>query len=285
MRKRRGGLRRFARHQAGLLGAVFLLAVGLAALFAPRVSPYLPETIDLRQRLSGPGPGHWLGTNQYGRDLLSRLPHGSRVSLLVGLGTALLTVGLGTLLGAAAGFRGGGADMVIMRLADAFLSIAIFFFLLISLAVFGATVPNIIVTLALASWMPSARVVRGEILRVKGMEFVAGARAVGGSELRILFRHMLPHSLPAMIVATALAVANAILVESSLSYLGLGVQPPIPSWGNMLSDAQKYLWESPLMAAVPGIPIFCTVLACNWLGDALRHATDPQQGDLRRVSE
>ena len=182
---------------------------------------------------------------------------------------------LGTTLGALAGFARGWADAVIMRIADGMLSIPVFFLVLVVLTSLGSTLPNLIVTIGLSSWMTTARVVRGEILRVSALEFVVAARALGASSPRILLRHALPQALPVTVVSASLGVAQAVLTESALSYLGLGVQPPTPSWGNMLSDSQSYVFTAPLLALWPGLAILLTVLSFNFLGESLRDLLDP----------
>ena len=273
-------LRRFATNRVSVVAAVFLVLAVAGAALAPVLAPHPPERI-LGQRLAPPGERFKLGTDQSGRDVLSRLLHGGRVSLAVGLLAAGLSLVLGTALGALAGFARGWVDAVIMRIADGMLSIPVFFLVLVVLTSLGSSVPNLIVTIGLASWMTTARVVRGEVLRASALEFVAAARAIGASSERVLLRHALPQALPVTIVSASLGVAQAVLTESALSYLGLGVQPPTPSWGNMLSDAQSYVFTAPLLAFWPGLAILLTVLAFNFLGESLRDALDPFSG-LRR---
>jgi peptide/nickel transport system permease protein len=183
---------------------------------------------------------------------------------------------IGSLLGALAGFLGGWADTVIGRLIDGMLSIPLFFFLLTTLALFGSTLPNLVLVIALTSWMQVARIVRGEITANRELQYVEAATALGASRMRILFRHVLPQSTPSIIVAATLGVAHAIITESALSYLGFGVRPPTPSWGNMLADARAFIWEAPHLTVYPGALIFLSVLAFNAAGDALRDATDPR---------
>ncbi len=273
-------LHRFATNRVSVVAAVFLVLAVAGAALAPILAPHPPERI-LGQRLAPPGERFKLGTDQSGRDVLSRLLHGGRVSLAVGLLAAGLSLVLGTALGALAGFARGWVDAVIMRIADGMLSIPVFFLVLVVLTSLGSSVPNLIVTIGLASWMTTARVVRGEVLRASALEFVAAARAIGASSARVLLRHALPQALPVTIVSASLGVAQAVLTESALSYLGLGVQPPTPSWGNMLSDAQSYVFTAPLLAFWPGLAILLTVLAFNFLGESLRDALDPFSG-LRR---
>jgi peptide/nickel transport system permease protein len=198
--------------------------------------------------------------------------YGGRVSLGVGFASVLAAMTIGVALGGIAGYFGGRVDALIMRVADGMLSIPLFFFMLTALALFGSTLPNLIAAIALTSWMAVARVIRGEVLSCKTLEYVEAAHAVGANHLRILWRHILPQALPSVIVAATLGVAYAILTESALSYLGLGVRPPTPSWGNMLSGARSYLWTAPHLAMFPGLLILLTVLAYNSLGDGLRDA-------------
>jgi peptide/nickel transport system permease protein len=269
--------RRFLERKAALVAVVFLIvAIALAAL-APLVAPYPPDRI-LGSRLAAAGGRFVLGTDQAGRDVLSRLLYGGQISLAVGLLAAGLSLVLGTTLGALAGFARGWADAIIMRIADGMLSIPVFFLVLVVLTSLGSTLPNLIVTIGLSSWMTTARVVRGEVLRASALEFVAAARALGASGARVLLRHALPQALPVTIVSASLGVAQAVLTESALSYLGLGVQPPTPSWGNMLSDAQSYVFTAPLLALWPGLAILLTVLSFNFLGESLRDVLDPFSG-------
>jgi peptide/nickel transport system permease protein len=184
-------------------------------------------------------------------------------------------------LGGIAGYAGGWADALIMRVADGMLSIPIFFLVLVVLASLGSTLLNLVLTIGLASWMLTARVVRAEVLRASQLEFVTAARALGASPARVALRHAMPQAIPSTIVSASLGVAQAVLTESALSYLGLGVQPPTPSWGNMLTDAQSYVFTAPLLAVWPGLGILLTVLCCNFLGEALRDALDPHLRTLR----
>ena len=267
-------LQRFLARKVAVVAAAFLIIAIVGAALAPILAPYPPERI-IGARLAPPGGRFVLGSDQAGRDVLSRLIYGGQISLAVGLLAAGLSILLGTTLGALAGFARGWTDAVIMRIADGMLSIPVFFLVLVVLTSLGSTLPNLIVTIGLSSWMTTARVVRGEILRVSALEFVAAARALGASSPRILLRHALPQALPVTVVSASLGVAQAVLTESALSYLGLGVQPPTPSWGNMLSDAQSYVFTAPLLALWPGLAILLTVLAFNFLGESLRDLLDP----------
>ncbi len=248
-----------------------------AAAAASLVTPYSPDRIVLGQELRQPSTQHWLGTDQNGRDEFARILYGARISLAIGIVAVLVSVSLGTLIGAVAGAFGGVVDALPMRLTDAMLAIPLFFLLLTALAALGSTVVNIVLVIGLSSWMTTARVVRSEVLRAVNLEYVTAARALGAGSRRVIARHLLPQALPSMLVASTLGVGQAILAESALSYLGVGVQPPTASWGNMLSHAQNYIFAAPLLALWPGIAILLTVLAFNFIGDAVRDTLSPYQ--------
>jgi peptide/nickel transport system permease protein len=209
--------------------------------------------------------------------VFARILYGARISLAIGIVAVLVSVSLGTVIGAAAGAFGGVVDALPMRLTDAMLAIPLFFLLLTALAALGSTVVNIVLVIGLSSWMTTARVVRSEVLRTVNLEYVTAARALGAGSGRVIARHLLPQALPSMLVASTLGVGQAILAESALSYLGVGVQPPTASWGNMLSHAQNYIFASPLLALWPGIAILLTVLSFNFVGDAVRDTLSPYQ--------
>jgi peptide/nickel transport system permease protein len=287
--------RRFAADPVAAAAGLFLAALLLAAAAAPWVQAWLgadPAAVDLLARLEPPSAAHPLGTDELGRDLLLRLLYGGRVSLAVGLGGALLAALIGTLVGLAAGYAGGGADALLMRLTDAVISLPLLPLLIVlaavDLAKLGlppaaatgelAGVARIVAIVALFGWTTTARLVRASVLSLRTREFVHAARALGAGPVRILARHVLPNAAGPLIVATTLSIGNVILVESVLSFLGLGVQPPLPSWGNMLTGAQELLFESPRLAWWPGLLIFLTVLAFNVLGDGLQAALDPRRG-------
>jgi peptide/nickel transport system permease protein len=273
-----GPLRRFWRNRLAVVAVVVLGAIHALVLLAPWITPYGPEVVELRERLLPPSLAHWLGTDEYGRDVLTRLLHGGRVSLAVALASMAASIVLGVAIGAIAGQAGGPTDALLMRITDGMLAVPLFFVALMALATFGATLVNLVAVMALSSWMTVARAVRAEVLRTRELEFVLAARALGGGRLRVLARHVVPQSIPSITVAATLGVAFAVLLESSLSFLGLGVQPPAASWGNMLSGARGYLRTAPGLAVVPGVLIFVTVLCYNWFGDGLRDATDPGLG-------
>lgn len=270
--------RNFLKNRIAVVALIILVLIHLIGLLAPWIAPYSYERIDLMNSLAPPSWNHLLGTDENGRDVTTRLLYGARVSLTVGLVAMIISTTLGSFLGGVAGFVGRWADSVIMRFTDGMLSVPLFFFMLTFLSLMGSSLTNIILSIALSSWMPAARVVRGEVLSQKTLDFVTAARALGMGQWRILFLHIMPQCIPSIIVASTLCVAYAILIESALSYLGLGVQPPIPSWGNMLSNGRGYLWSAPRLAFYPGILIFLTVLAYNFMGDGLRDILDPSTG-------
>ncbi len=277
LRRRPGLLRRFGRNPFAVAAILFLVAIILAALLAPAITPYDPNRIVMGATLLRPSAAHWLGTDESGRDEFTRVLYGARISLTIGVVAMLLSVTLGTALGALAGVFGGVIDALTMRLTDAMLSIPIFFFLLTVLAVFGSAVPTIIIAIGLSSWMTAARVVRAEVLRTVNLDYVMAARALGAGGWRIVLLHLLPSAVPSMLVASTIGVGQAILTESALSYLGVGVQPPIASWGNMLSNAQNYFFPAPLLAIWPGMMILLTVLSFNFIGDSARDTLSPYQ--------
>ncbi len=270
--------RRFSRNRLAVISLAALLVIHLGSAAGPVVLPQSPFEVDPLATLRPPGSGHLLGTDESGRDVLARLLYGGRVSLAVGVVSVLISVTLGTIVGALSGYFGGSTDSVLMRLTDGFMALPTFFLLLVILAVFGGSLVSVIVVIGITSWMNLARLVRGEFLRWKAQDFVEAARALGVKDVIIMWRHLLPHTLPSVIVTATLGVAFAILTESAISYLGLGIQLPIPSWGNMLSNSQNYLYTAPLLAVYPGTMILVTVLAYNFLGNGLRDALDPQRG-------
>lgn len=267
---------RFRKNRFAVVAAGFLIFIHAVTLLAPLIAPYTPERIDLGNPLVTFSSEYLLGTDENGRDIFSRLLFGGRVSLIVGLAAVAIAVLIGTPLGAVAGYAAGWTDSVVMRITDAFLAIPTFFLLLTVLTLFGTTLTNIVLVIGFTSWMSVARIVRGEVLKTKGEEFITAARVSGASANRIVIRHVIPQAVPSIIVSATLGVAFAILTESALSFLGLGIQAPLPSWGNMLSSSQYYVWSAPRLAIYPGILIVLTVLAYNTLGNALRDTLDPR---------
>jgi peptide/nickel transport system permease protein len=273
--------RRFRRHKLAIASLVTLVVIGLATLLAGVLSPYEYSEQHLDQILQGPSAEHLLGTDQLGRDELTRLLYGGRISLLVGLGVALVSGVVGTLVGVAAGFYGGRLDNAVMRLTDLFLSIPLLVLLIIASRATGGSVRDIVLVLSLALWMFLARIVRGLFLSLREKEFVEAARSIGASNRRIIFRHMLPNALGVIIVSITLTVAIAILTESLLSFLGFGIQPPTPTWGNMLEDGRPQMTYAAWLVWFPGLAILITVMCVNFLGDGLRDALDPTQRRVR----
>lgn len=268
---------RFLRHRLAVAGLVFLILLIVMALFAPWLAPRSPYDIDAEAFQAPPSPRHLLGTDTVGRDVLSRLIYAARVSLSVGLVAVSLYVFIGTLLGAIAGYYGGPVDSIIMRAADVVLSFPYLMLILVIVAMVGPSIYNIMGVLGFLGWPRIARIVRGTFLSLREQTFVEAGRAAGMRDARIIFRHILPNSMAPLLVAATFGIADAILTEAALSFLGLGVQPPTASWGNLLTDAQSLtiLEQMPWMWVPPGIMIFLSVLAINFVGDGLRDALDP----------
>jgi len=272
----RQATRRLRRNLPALAALIFLAAVHLMAVLGPWLLPFDPFLADPIARLAGGSLQHPLGTDEIGRDVLARLVLGARVSLAVGFVAMAISVSVGVAVGALAGYFGRWQDVTLMRLTDAMMALPTLFVILAALAVFGGGPVTVTIVIGLTAWMPVARVVRGEFLRWRVTEFVEAARSLGARDGRIMFRHILPQVVPSIVVAATLNVAFAILTESAISYLGLGIRPPLPSWGNMLQNAQIYIWSAPHLAVYPGLLILATVLAYNFLGDGLRDALDPR---------
>ncbi len=273
---RRIAAQRLRRNPPALIAAGFLIFIHLAAVLGPSVLGRDPFHTDPLSMLHAISLRHPLGTDEVGRDVLARLVLGSRVSLTVGFVAMAISVSVGVTVGALSGYFGRWPDAALMRFTDAMMALPTFFVILAALAVFGGGPIAATVVIGLTAWMPVARIVRGEYLRWRVTEFVEAARAIGAGDGRIMLRHILPQVTPSIIVAATLNVAFAILTESAISYLGLGIRPPLPSWGNMLQNAQIYLWSAPNLALYPGMLILATVLAYNFLGDGLRDALDPR---------
>lgn len=285
-RERRQDLRRVLRellkNKAALLGVAILGVVTASAILAPAISPADPLLQEVSVRLrpptleSGGGGAYLLGTDHLGRDILSRLIYGARISLVIGVSAVALAGTLGTLIGLVAGFRGGRIDDLCMRLTDTMLAMPFILLALAVIAVLGSSLRNIILVLGITSWVSYARVVRAEVLTLRTREFVSAAQALGSPAARIIFRHLLPNVLTPVIVIATLEVARMIILESALSFLGLGVQPPTPTWGGMLADGRAYLSTAWWLATFPGLCIMLSVLGINLLGDWLRDALDPR---------
>jgi len=258
-----------------LLAASVVALLALAAIVGPLMYDTDPNVLDLARAAAPPGEGHPLGTDESGRDVLGRLLAGGRVSLAVGFAAVACSGLLGLSLGALAGLGGRRIDAFVMRLTDAMMSIPAMFLIITTLALFGTSVTGLVIAIGATSWMGLARLVRAELFSIREQAYVEAARALGARPLRLLARHALPHLLPSVLVNLTFGVGTAILMESALSFIGLGIQPPSASWGNMLTNAQSYLYASPWLAVYPGILILITVVSVNVLGDALRDATEP----------
>lgn len=269
--------RRFKRHKLAMGGLVVLVALILLAVFAPLITRYSYSKVDLPNALQGPSASHWFGTDNIGRDQFTRVLYGGRISLLVGVSVAIWAGILGTLIGAIAGYYGRWLDQILMRVTDLFLAIPFLVVLIVAVNLLSGSVFDIVMILSLFFWMPNARIVRGVVLSLKEKEFVEAARSLGSSGRRIVFSEILPNAIGPIIVILTLNVAQAILTESALSFLGFGVQPPTPTWGNLLAGARNFTLVSPHMVWFPGLFILITVLSVNLMGDGLRDALDPHQ--------
>jgi len=264
-----------------LAGFIIILLIFVLAMLAPVIAPYDPNEINVKAILLGPSMQHWMGTDGLGRDVLSRMLHGGRISLLVGLVAVGISTLIGILLGAVAGFYRGWVDVFIMRLVDVMLSIPSFFLILAVIAFLTPSIINIMIVIGLTSWMGVTRLVRAEFLSLREREYVMASRTLGARDYRLIFKHLLPNSLTPIIVSAVLGVAGAVLMESGLSFLGLGVQAPQASWGNILTDGKEYIQFAWWLSLFPGLAILITVLGYNLLGEGLRDALDPRSGHLK----
>lgn len=267
---------RFRRNRLALSGLVLVVALFAVSLLAPWLAPYDPNAIDLTEVLHPPSAQHPLGTDPLGRDVLTRMMFGAQISLKVGFVSVGLATIIGVLIGVMAGFYGGWVDSLLMRLVDLMLCFPTFFLILAVVAILEPSIWNIMVVIGLTSWMGVARLVRAEFLSLREREFVQAARALGAGDGRIIFRHLLPNALAPVMVAATLGVAGAILTESALSFLGLGVQPPTPSWGNILTAGKDNIEIAWWLSLFPGLAILTTVMAYNLLGEGIREAIDPR---------
>jgi peptide/nickel transport system permease protein len=268
--------RRFRKHRLAVISLFFIVFLVLVALLAPWLMPYPYEEIDVPNAFASPSSAHWLGTDQLGRDVLSRLMWGTRISLYVGIAATVLGQFFGVLVGSVSGYYGGRVDTLLMRLTDFFLTLPGLPLLLVLSVILNATVEVVIIILAILGWMGAARLVRGVVLSLREQEFIEASHALGMSDTKIIVRHMIPNSMAPIIVNLTLGIGTTIIVEAALSFLGFGIRPPIPSWGNMLNRVQDYILMNPFLAIYPGLAIFLTVLAFNFMGDGLRDALDPR---------
>ena len=267
--------RQFRRHKLALAASAVLLALAAMVLLASWIAPYPFDAIDPTQFRKPPSPAHIMGTDDIGRDLFTRLLYGGQISLAIGLFSALVGSSVGTLMGSLAGYYGRAIDNFIMRVTDVAFSIPSLPLLIILSSYAKSAIPIMILVIGLLSWMSTARIVRATVLSIRARDFTLAARSIGARDARILLRHILPNALAPIIVGATLGVGGAIIAESSLSFLGLGVQVPTPSWGNMLQDSQSTMSSRPWLTIFPGMAILITVLSINFLGDGLRDALDP----------
>ncbi|MDP3183379.1 MAG: ABC transporter permease [Desulfobaccales bacterium] len=274
--KRREFWARFRRNRLAMTGLALVAGMFVVSLAAGWLAPYDPNFIDLKAVLMAPSGEHLLGTDPLGRDVLSRIIYGSQVSLKVGFVAVGLATLIGLLVGALAGYYGGWVDQLLMRLVDLMLCFPAFFLILAVIAILEPSIWNIMVVIGLTSWMGVARLVRAEFLSLREREFVMAARALGASDARLIWRHMLPNALAPVMVSATLGVAGAILTESALSFLGLGVQPPTPSWGNILTAGKDNIEIAWWLSLFPGLAILMTVMSYNLLGEGVREAIDPR---------
>lgn len=270
--------RKFRRHRLALFSVFAFAAIAVIVVGAPIFDRYPPNRIDLRATFSPPGAQHWLGTDALGRDIWSRLIHGGRVSLAVGLSATIISVLIGVALGAISGYYGGSTDMIIMRLTDIFMTFPSFLIMLTVAALVGPGLGEVIVIIGAFSWPPVTRLIRGQFLSLKKREFVEAARAVGANDSRIIIKHILPNAIPPLLAQITLQVGSAILTEAGLSFLGMGVPMPTPSWGNMLEPARtlEVLQLRPWVWIPAAVMILLTVLCINFIGDGLRDAIGPR---------
>jgi len=265
------------RNRLAVIGGTLVALVFVLSIFAPLIAPYNPSTIDIKNILVGPGFSHWLGTDDLGRDVLSRMLWGGRISLEVGFVAVGIATLIGIILGSLAGFYGGWIDSLIMRAVDIMLSIPTIFLILAVIAILEPSIINIMIIIGLTSWMEPARLIRAEFITLKEREFVIAAHAIGATDSRIIMKHVLPNGLSPILVSATMGIGGAILIESGLSFLGLGVQPPTPSWGSLLSAGKDNIEIAWWLSAFPGLAILITVLGYNLLGEGIRDALDPRQ--------
>ena len=265
------------RQPLGALGIALLIVFVLCALLAPWLAPQDPAQLDLTGRLMGPSATHWFGTDELGRDILSRTLYGARISLVVAVSVVGLSLALGLIAGGLAGFYGGWTDTVVnVYVSNAFLALPGILLAIAFVAFLGPGLVNVILALSISGWVGYARLVRAQVMAVKEREFVEAARALGASDLRIMTRHVLPNILQPLIVQAAIGMAGAVLAEATLSFLGLGIPPPAASWGSMLNDARSHLFDSPHLVFFPAMAVMLCVLSFNFIGDALRDYLDPR---------
>ncbi|KWV44485.1 peptide ABC transporter permease [Rhizobium altiplani] len=275
----RDGIRIFCRNRMAMAGLIMVGCLVFVALFVSFISPHDPYRVALNEQFRPPSTTYWLGTDNFGRDLLTRILYGARISLVVGIVPSFISLMIGAVLGVVSGYYGGRVDFMIMRLADMMIAFPSLLLAMVVMYTLGANLFNIFIALSLVGWAGVARVVRAQTLAVKEKEFIEAARANGTKKVAIMVGHIFPNVVPTLIVLFSLSIPDAIMWESSLSFLGVGVQPPEASWGLLVAKGKEYLFSAPLVAIMPGVAILITVLAFNFVGDGLRDALDPYMKD------
>ncbi len=275
----RDGIRIFCRNRMAMAGLIMVGCLVFVALFVSFISPHDPYRVALNEQFLPPSTTYWLGTDNFGRDLLTRILYGARISLVVGIVPSFISLMIGAVLGVVSGYYGGRVDFIIMRLADMMIAFPSLLLAMVVMYTLGANLFNIFIALSLVGWAGVARVVRAQTLAVKEKEFIEAARANGTKKVAIMVGHIFPNVVPTLIVLFSLSIPDAIMWESSLSFLGVGVQPPEASWGLLVAKGKEYLFSAPLVAIMPGVAILITVLAFNFVGDGLRDALDPYMKD------
>lgn len=276
----RDAWRRLRKNKLAMLSLSVIILFVLMAIFAPFIAPYDPYAQDLTQKVAKPSAQHWLGTDKLGRDILSRLIYGARVSLSVGLVCEAIAVPIGVTLGALAGYYGGKVDAVISRIMEILGSFPFIIFAICVMFILGNGIMNVFIALGVIGWLGHARQIRAQVMQLKEMEYVEAAKASGASDMKIIFKHLLPNCLSTIIVVTTLDIPGDIMYESTLSFIGLGVQPPQASWGSMINEAKGLIRRAPTFSLFPGLAIMILVVAFNILGDGLRDALDPKLKNL-----
>lgn len=271
---------RLKKNKMAIASFIVLVILALVAIFAPLIAPYDPYTQDLSRMNEPPSADHWFGTDDVGRDLLSRVIYGTQISMLVGVVCEAICVPIGVILGALAGYFGGWIDSVISRIIEIFSSFPMILFAIAVMFILGPGVMNVFIAIGVIGWTGLARMIRGQIMQVKEKEFIEAARASGASNMKIIFRHLIPNCLSTIIVVITLDIPGDIMLESTLSFVGLGVQPPTPSWGSMISEGRKFIRQNVWYSFFPGLAIMLVVLAFNTLGDGVRDALDPKLKNL-----
>lgn len=272
--------KRLKKNKLAIISFVVLILLALVAIFAPLIAPYDPYAQDLTRLNEPPSADHWFGTDDIGRDVFSRVVYGTQISMLVGVVCEAICVPIGVILGALAGYFGGWIDSVISRIIEIFASFPLILFAIAVMFILGPGVMNVFIAIGIIGWTGLARMIRGQIMQLKEKEFIEAARASGASSLKIIFRHLIPNCLSTIIVVITLDIPGDIMLESTLSFVGLGVQPPTPSWGSMISEGRKFIRQNVWYSFFPGLAIMLVVLAFNTLGDGVRDALDPKLKNL-----